>query len=109
MSPLASLSYSAAIVLQAVANNYGYGFDIMDVTGLPSGTVYPALRRMEQGGLVVSQWEDEAAAQREGRPARKYYEVTDEGREVLAEALKRYRYMERLLPQAPRKAKPAPE
>ena len=109
MSPLASLSYSAAVVLQAVSSGYIYGFDIMDVTGLPSGTVYPALRRMEQGGLVASCWEDEAAAQREGRPARKYYEVTDEGREVLAEALKRYRHMERLLPEASRKTGPATE
>lgn len=104
MSPLMSLSYSAAVVLQAVANNYRYGFDIMDITGLPSGTVYPALRRMEQAGLVVSQWESEAAAQLEGRPARKYYEVTAEGRELLAEALKRYRHMERLLPPRPREA-----
>lgn len=104
MSPLTSLSYSAAVVLQAVANNYRYGFDIMDITGLPSGTVYPALRRMEQAGLVVSQWEGEATAQLEGRPARKYYEVTAEGRELLAEALKRYRHMERLLPPRPREA-----
>jgi len=109
MSPLASLSYSAAIVLQAVASGYIYGFDIMDVSGLPSGTVYPALRRMEEGGLVTSSWEDEAEAQREGRPARKYYEVTDEGREVLAEALKRYRHMERLLPEATRRTGPATE
>ena len=109
MSPSMSLSYSAAVVLQAVANEYRYGFDIMDMTGLPSGTVYPALRRMEDAGLVVSRWESEAAAQREGRPARKYYEVTAEGRELLAEALKRYRQMERLLPSGPRKAKPASE
>ena len=109
MSPLKSLSYSAAVVLQALANGYQYGFDIMDITGLPSGTIYPALRRMEAAGLVVSQWEGEAAAQREGRPARKYYEVTGEGREVLAEAHKRYRHMERLLPSAPRKTRPVTE
>ena len=48
------LSLSATVVLQAVANGYGYGFDIMDATGLPSGTVYPALRRMEESGLVKS-------------------------------------------------------
>ena len=57
----------------------GYGFDIMDATGLPSGTVYPALRRMEAAGLIVSKWEDPAVAQREQRPARKYYEVTRSG------------------------------
>jgi len=109
MSPLKSLSYSAAVVLQAVANDYKYGFDIMDITGLPSGTIYPALRRMEAAGLVVSQWEGQAVAQLEGRPARKYYQVTTEGREMLSEALKRYRHLERLLPSAPREAEPAPE
>ena len=98
MSPKTSLSYSAAIILQAVANGYRYGFDIMDVTGLPSGTVYPALRRMEQAGFVDSRWEDDATAQTEGRPARKYYEVTAAGREALGEAVKRYRHIERLLP-----------
>jgi hypothetical protein len=36
------LSYSVAIILKALDNGYQYGFDIMDVTGLPSGTVYPA-------------------------------------------------------------------
>ena len=48
------LSYSATAILQAVANGYQYGFDVMDVTGLPSGTVYPALRRLEHGDLVAS-------------------------------------------------------
>ena len=71
--PEGYLSFSATVILQAVANGYGYGFDIMDATGLPSGTVYPALRRMEAAGLVVSRWEDAAVAQREHRPARKYY------------------------------------
>ena len=98
MSPKSSLSYSAAVILQAVASSYRYGFDIMDVTGLPSGTVYPALRRMEEAGFVDSSWEDEGAAQTEGRPARKYYEMTAAGREALGEAVRRYRQLERLLP-----------
>lgn len=109
MSPKTSLSYSAAVILQAVANDYKYGFDVMDITGLPSGTVYPALRRMEDAGLVISKWESEAAAQQEGRPARKYYEVTATGREALVEAVNRYRHMERLMPRPSRKTKPAPE
>jgi DNA-binding PadR family transcriptional regulator len=93
-----SLSHSAAVILQAVANGYRYGFDIMDITGLPSGSVYPALRRMERAGLVDSNWETEGLAQDEGRPPRRYYEVTPAGAEALAEALKRYRLIERLLP-----------
>jgi PadR family transcriptional regulator, regulatory protein PadR len=109
MSPKSSLSYSAAVILQAIASGYVYGFDVMDITGLPSGTVYPALRRMEDAGLVDSKWENEAAAQREGRPVRKYYEISASGREALNEALKRYRYMERLLPASGRKSKPSTE
>ena len=85
------LSFSAAVILQAVANGYGYGFDIMDATGLPSGTVYPALRRMESQGLVASRWEDAAAAQQEQRPARKYYAISRSGRLTLGEAATRYR------------------
>lgn len=100
------LSYSATAILQAVASGYRYGFDIMDITGLPSGTVYPALRRMEETGLVISRWEKEGAAQREQRPARKYYEVTRDGEDVLAEAVRRYRLAEHLRPTTT-KAKPS--
>ena len=109
MSPKAYLSYSAAVILQALSNGYQYGFDVMDVTGLPSGTVYPALRRMEQTGLVGSKWEKDGIAQRDGRPARKYYELTREGEAALAEAVSRYRNLERLLPQAASKPKTSRE
>jgi DNA-binding PadR family transcriptional regulator len=91
----AYLSYSATVILQAVANAYGYGFDIMDATGLPSGTVYPALRRMEEAGLIDSHWEKPAIAQRELRPPRKYYELTRTGEHALAEAAARYRLADR--------------
>jgi DNA-binding PadR family transcriptional regulator len=89
------LSLSATVVLQAVANGYGYGFDVMDATGLPSGTVYPALRRMEAAGLVTSKWEDAAVAQREQRPPRKYYDITRSGQLALAAAGERYRLASR--------------
>ncbi len=102
-----SLSFSGAAILQALAHNYRYGFDIMDVTGLPSGTVYPALRRLEQAGLVVSNWEDEDNARKDQRPARKYYQLTSEGREALAEALNRYRALDRSIKKAPKRPKPS--
>lgn len=87
----AYLSYSAAAILHAIRNGYHYGFDVMDVLGLPSGTVYPALRRMEEAGLIKSRWEKAQVAQREARPARKYYELTRSGSLALAEAEARYR------------------
>jgi PadR family transcriptional regulator PadR len=85
------LSLSATVILQAVAHGYGYGFDIMDATGLPSGTVYPALRRMQDAGLITSRWEPQAVAQREQRPPRKYYTLSKTGDRALAEATARYR------------------
>ena len=57
------LSFTVAVILQALDNGYQYGFDIMDVTGLPSGTVYPALRRLEEAGYVDSKWEKHTIAQ----------------------------------------------
>ena len=100
------LSYSATAILQAAANGYQYGFDIMDMTGLPSGTVYPALRRLEDTGLVVSRWEKHEIAQKELRPPRKYYELTRDGEDALADAVKRYRLLEQ--PRIPsRKIKPS--
>src|SRR5437764_13022766 len=91
----AYLSYSATAILQAVANGYQYGFDIMDVTGLPSGTVYPALRRLEHADLVASKWEKHEVAQSQSRPPRKYYALTKAGAHTLTEAAARYRLHER--------------
>src|SRR5947209_7280058 len=42
----------------------------MEVTGLPSGTVYPALRRMERDKLIRSHWERQSIADAELRPPR---------------------------------------
>lgn len=88
------LTSATATILNAVANGYLYGFDIVDITGMPGGTVYPALRRLEEAGYLTSRWEKERVAYAELRPRRKYYEVTRTGRDVLAEAVKRYRLLE---------------
>ena len=101
------LSYAATVVLQAVANDYLYGFDIIDITGLPGGTVYPALRRLEEAGYLASKWEDHNIAQAEPRPPRKYYEMTRAGREALADALKRYRQLQPTQMKKGRRTKPS--
>ncbi len=91
MSPAPSrLSITATSVLSAVADGARYGFDIIDRTGLPSGTVYPALSRLERDGYVTSVWEDERRAHADGRPARRYYRVTAPGVRALADALSHY-------------------
>ena len=92
------LSLAAAIILQAVEAGHVYGFSVMANTGLPSGTVYPALRRLEREGLVRSQWESETVADASERPARKYYRITRSGEVTLRASKKRYSLMERLFP-----------
>src|SRR5262249_60506854 len=96
------LSYTMALILQALDNGYKYGLEVMTVTGLASGTVYPALRRLEDAGFVGSKWERQGIAQAEQRPARKYYEVTKEGREALAEGRERLRLVRRTEEPEPR-------
>lgn len=85
------LSITAVSVMQAIAAGYQYGFDIIDHTQLPSGTVYPALGRLERDGLLKSAWENERDAHAEGRPARRYYKLTADGVRALADAATFYR------------------
>jgi PadR family transcriptional regulator PadR len=102
-----SLTYATTVILQAVDNGYRYGFDIIDITGMPGGTVYPALRRLEEAGHLSSKWEEPRVSQAAPRPARKYYELTRSGRGVLVEAVKRYRLLEQTQPPKSRTAKPS--
>ena len=101
------LTYSTTVILQAIANGYLYGFDIIDVTGMPGGTVYPALRRLDEAGYLTSEWEKPSIAQAEPRPPRKYYELTRAGREALADAVKRYRLLDQAPPQKKRAPRPS--
>jgi DNA-binding PadR family transcriptional regulator len=87
--PERPLSYAAVAVLHAIADGVRYGFDIMDRTELPSGTVYPALSRLERDGFVKSSWEDLRKAHSDRRPPRRYYRVTAEGERALTRALER--------------------
>lgn len=75
------------LILRAMAAGpvYVYGLRLIELTRLPSGTVYPAMRRLERDGLVQSHWEQESIADAEQRPLRKYYKLTDSGRQQLAE------------------------
>ena len=83
------LSVAALTVLHAVAEGTGHGFDIIETTRLPGGTVYPALSRLERDGLVASSWEDVQIARREGRPPRRYYQATRTGVRTLNESLEK--------------------
>ena len=91
------LSHSVAIILKALSLGYQFGFEIMEVTGLPSGTVYPALRRLERDEMIRSQWEKQSIADAEQRPPRKYYKITAAGKTTLEASRKRYPLLERLI------------
>lgn len=94
----AKLSHTAAMILQAIDAGRIYGFSVMEATGLPSGTVYPALRRLERGGLIRSQWESQGIADASQRPPRKYYRITRSGEATLRASQKRYPLLVRLFP-----------
>ncbi len=49
------------------------------------GTLYKALGRLEEFGLLTSRWEDAEAA--EGRPRRRLYELTGQGAQAAERAL----------------------
>jgi PadR family transcriptional regulator PadR len=85
------ISLGTVMVLHALARGCEYGFDIMEETGLTSGTIYPALDRLESLGFAVSEWEDAQIAHEEKRPARRYFRLTPPGQQTLAVALERYR------------------
>jgi PadR family transcriptional regulator PadR len=96
MGRLFNLTYPTAAVLLAIRQGHRYGFDLMDATGLPDGTVYPILRRLERRGVLEGAWEDEARARAEQRPPRRYYRVTRLGEEAMDEVAERFPALVRL-------------
>jgi PadR family transcriptional regulator PadR len=58
-----------------------YGLQIVNMTGLRSGTVYPILARLEERGLVESRREM-IDPKTEGRPRRRFYQLTPAGTEL---------------------------
>jgi DNA-binding PadR family transcriptional regulator len=55
-----------------------YGYELMRLTGFPSGKLYPLLARLEREGWLAKEREqvDPAVA---GRPARSMYRISDAG------------------------------
>ena len=104
MALVAKLSHTSAMILQAIDAGLIYGFSIMETTGLPSGTVYPAMRRLERDKLISSRWERQSVADAEQRPPRKYYKLTVAGAEALQASRNRYPLLERLIPQGKEQA-----
>lgn len=94
------LGVTSLQILAAIRDGHAYGLEVVARTGLPSGTVYPTLGRLQQAGLVRSRWEGRRAADSEGRPRRRYYELTAAGVRALAEGTARIRQAALALDQA---------
>ena len=98
MTPL-RLTHATSLILRAMATGHRHGFEIMEASGLPSGTVYPALRRLESWAHVTSEWEDDGTARAAGRPRRRLYALTASGHALAAQAADRLSETARLLSQ----------
>jgi len=75
-----------AVLRQATEPLYGYQIakqiqaDGGEVSMMKQGALYPVLRSLERGGLLQSRVEPSLSG-----PPRRYYEITEAGREALAE------------------------
>jgi PadR family transcriptional regulator PadR len=92
-----AISHTAALILQAIDAGCAYGLSVIEKTGLLSGTVYPAMRRLERDELIRSHWEEQAIADAELRPPRKYYTLTGTGKATLEASQKRYPLIAKLI------------
>jgi DNA-binding PadR family transcriptional regulator len=78
-----------------IPSGESYGFELAELTGLASGTIYPILRRLESDGLVRHRWD---LVQTEGqRRRRRYYALTPEGHRVAQAETSQHRVALRLL------------
>jgi len=77
-------SKSTCLVLTQMLSGSQYGYALMKVTGLKSGTLYPILMRLTDRGFLTSNWE---APLTPGRPPRQSYSLTPKGRTYAHEVL----------------------
>jgi PadR family transcriptional regulator len=91
-------STASRLVFQAFLDSPSeetYGFALAEATGLPSGTIYPILRRLQDEGLIVGRWAEVDTGPQRRR--RRYYALTGEGRRVAQLATSKQRQALRLL------------
>ncbi|MGH3780816.1 MAG: PadR family transcriptional regulator [Pseudonocardiaceae bacterium] len=89
--PVPRMTLPTQLVLRAILaepTHEMYGLQIGQAAELPSGTIHPILARLEGCGWLESRWEDIDPA-KEGRPRRRYYQLTNEGAERARTALAR--------------------
>lgn len=83
------MTWQTLRVLHALLDDFSaqhYGLELSKAAGLPSGTIYPILARLEKHGWLEGTWESIDPG-KEGRPPRRYYTLTGEGRRHATAAL----------------------
>ena len=91
---------TTVLILSLLAEQPMYGYQLAKelasrsegVLDFKEGTLYPALHRMEKDGLLTSYWE----VVEEG-PSRKYYTLTNQGKDTLASKSRAWRGFARAL------------
>jgi len=79
---------TSLLVLQLLNERDMYGYELvkeMDRRSehslqMKEGTLYPALHKMEKQEYIECYWQNQAKG-----PARKYYRITEHGKQILAE------------------------
>jgi PadR family transcriptional regulator PadR len=94
-----------AVVLMADPDGRYWGYELTKLSGLRSGVLYPILHRMLDAGWLDDGWEDapESSGKR-SRPPRRYYELTDIGRQQLGAVARSARQPKTLTASEPRLA-----
>ena len=89
--PIEQAILAGGIELAAAGEPGFYGFamarQIRDASAARQltahGTLYKALARLEQAGMLTSSWEDPGLAEAERRPRRRLYRVTPSGEQAV--------------------------
>ncbi len=86
------LSPQAARVVRLLADEptrWRYGYEMLDLLGLKSGSLYPILMRLADRGLLEARWETDVSP---GRPPRHLYRLTPDGLAAAAGLARRERF-----------------
>ncbi|PLR90070.1 PadR family transcriptional regulator [Bacillus sp. T33-2] len=86
---------TSLVLLQLLDERDMYGYELVKELDKRSGhslqvkegTLYPALHKLEKQAYIQCYWQEQ-----EKGPARKYYRITEEGRELLEEKTKEWQH-----------------
>ncbi|WEG11046.1 PadR family transcriptional regulator [Pullulanibacillus sp. KACC 23026] len=100
---------TSLILLQLLNERDMYGYELVKELDKRSGhhlqvkegTLYPALHKLEKQDYIIYYWQEQ-----EKGPARKYYKITDAGREILAEKTSEWQQFVRVMNQVIQDPKP---